>query len=58
MALGGFRSAASPRADWPKPVVMIYYNRVADGSHYAAWKQPTLFAQEVRAAFRTLRKSS
>jgi pimeloyl-ACP methyl ester carboxylesterase len=37
---------------------LIYYNRVADGGHYAAWEQPTLFAQEVRAAFRPLRKST
>ena len=34
---------------------LIYYNRVADGGHYAAWEQPTLFAREVRAAFRPLR---
>ena len=37
---------------------LIYYNRVADGGHYAAWEQPTLFTQEVRAAFRPLRKST
>ena len=36
---------------------LIYYNRVAAGGHYAAWEQPTLFAQEVRAGFRPLRKS-
>ena len=36
---------------------LIYYNRVAAGGHYAAWEQPTLFAQEVRAGFRSLRKS-
>jgi pimeloyl-ACP methyl ester carboxylesterase len=34
---------------------LIYYNRVAAGGHYAAWEQPTLFSQEVRAAFRPLR---
>src|SRR5215470_235014 len=36
---------------------LIYFNRVAAGGHYAAWEQPTLFAQEVRAGFRPLRKS-
>jgi pimeloyl-ACP methyl ester carboxylesterase len=29
---------------------LIYYNKVAAGGHYAAWEQPQLFAQEVRAA--------
>lgn len=32
-----------------------YFNEVADGGHFAAWEQPMLFAQEVRAAFRSLR---
>jgi pimeloyl-ACP methyl ester carboxylesterase len=35
---------------------LIYYTRVADGGHYAAWEQPKLFSEEVRAAFRPLRK--
>jgi pimeloyl-ACP methyl ester carboxylesterase len=34
---------------------LIYYNKVAAGGHYAAWEQPQLFAQEVRAGFRPLR---
>ena len=34
---------------------LIYYNRVDKGGHYAAWEQPQLFSQEVRAAFRSLR---
>jgi pimeloyl-ACP methyl ester carboxylesterase len=34
---------------------LIYYNRVDKGGHYAAWEQPQLFSQEVRAAFKTLR---
>jgi pimeloyl-ACP methyl ester carboxylesterase len=34
---------------------LIYYNRVDKGGHYAAWEQPQLFSQEVRAAFRPLR---
>jgi pimeloyl-ACP methyl ester carboxylesterase len=34
---------------------LIYYNRVDEGGHYAAWEQPQLFSQEVRASFRRLR---
>jgi pimeloyl-ACP methyl ester carboxylesterase len=33
-----------------------YYNRVATGGHFAAWEQPQLFANELRAAFRAQRK--
>ncbi len=35
---------------------LIYYNNVAEGGHYAAWEQPQLFSQEVRAGLRPLRK--
>src|SRR4029450_7307038 len=34
---------------------LIYYNQVDRGGHFAAWEQPQLFADEVRAAFRSLR---
>jgi pimeloyl-ACP methyl ester carboxylesterase len=34
---------------------LIYYNRLAKGGHFAAWEQPELFTEEVRAAFRSLR---
>jgi hypothetical protein len=34
---------------------LIYYNKVAEGGHYAAWEQPRLFSEEVRAGFRPLR---
>jgi pimeloyl-ACP methyl ester carboxylesterase len=34
---------------------LIYFNAVDKGGHFAAWEQPQLFAQELRAAFRTLR---
>jgi pimeloyl-ACP methyl ester carboxylesterase len=34
---------------------LIHYNRVAKGGHFAAWEQPQLFAEEVRAGFRSLR---
>jgi pimeloyl-ACP methyl ester carboxylesterase len=34
---------------------LVYYNRVDKGGHFAAWEQPQLFAEELRAAFRSLR---
>jgi pimeloyl-ACP methyl ester carboxylesterase len=34
---------------------LIHYNKVAKGGHFAAWEQPQLFSQEVRAGFRPLR---
>src|SRR4051812_634293 len=34
---------------------LIHYNRVDKGGHFAAWEQPRLFAEELRAAFRSLR---
>jgi pimeloyl-ACP methyl ester carboxylesterase len=34
---------------------LIYFNEVDKGGHFAAWEQPELFAQEMRAAFRSLR---
>ena len=34
---------------------LIYFNNVAEGGHYAAWEQPQLFSQEVRAGFQPLR---
>jgi pimeloyl-ACP methyl ester carboxylesterase len=37
------------------PENLIYFNRVDRGGHFAAWEQPQLFAEEMRAAFRSLR---
>jgi pimeloyl-ACP methyl ester carboxylesterase len=34
---------------------LIYFNEVDRGGHFAAWEQPQLFTQELRAAFKTLR---
>jgi pimeloyl-ACP methyl ester carboxylesterase len=34
---------------------LIYFNEVDGGSHFAAWEQPELFSEELRAAFRSLR---
>ncbi|QIG48552.1 epoxide hydrolase [Nordella sp. HKS 07] len=35
---------------------LIHYSRPDRGGHFAAWEQPQLFTQEIRAAFRSLRK--
>jgi pimeloyl-ACP methyl ester carboxylesterase len=35
---------------------LIYYNRLSKGGHFAAWEQPQLFSEELRAAFRSLRQ--
>jgi pimeloyl-ACP methyl ester carboxylesterase len=35
---------------------LIHYNKVAKGGHFAAWEQPKLFTEELRAGFRSLRK--
>ena len=34
---------------------LIHYNKVEKGGHFAAWEQPQLFSEEVRAGFRSLR---
>lgn len=36
---------------------LIYFNEVGKGGHFAAWEEPELFAQEVRAGFRPLRRA-
>jgi pimeloyl-ACP methyl ester carboxylesterase len=37
---------------------LIYFHEVDTGGHFAAWEQPQLFSQEMRAAFRSLRSSA
>jgi pimeloyl-ACP methyl ester carboxylesterase len=34
---------------------VIYFNEVDKGGHFAAWEEPDLFSEEVRAAFKSLR---
>ena len=34
---------------------LIYFNEVDRGGHFAAWEEPQLFSEELRAAFRSLR---
>ncbi|TPG40768.1 epoxide hydrolase family protein [Flavobacterium pectinovorum] len=35
---------------------LIYFNEVNKGGHFASWEEPQLFTEELRAAFKTLRK--
>ena len=35
---------------------LIHYNRLPKGGHFAAWEQPQLLSEEVRAGLRPLRK--
>ncbi len=48
---------AAPRS-WAERAYhkLVYYNRVDKGGHFAAWEQPQLFCEEVRAGLRSLRK--
>jgi pimeloyl-ACP methyl ester carboxylesterase len=34
---------------------LSYFHEVDKGGHFAAWEQPQLFAEEIRAAFRSIR---
>ena len=34
---------------------LIHYNKLEKGGHFAAWEQPQLLSQELRAGFRSLR---
>ncbi|HEY2665449.1 MAG TPA: epoxide hydrolase [Actinomycetota bacterium] len=46
----------APRS-WVEAVYpsLAYFNEVDRGGHFAAWEEPQLFAEEMRAAFRSLR---
>jgi pimeloyl-ACP methyl ester carboxylesterase len=34
---------------------LIHYNKLEKGGHFAAWEQPKVFSEEVRAGFKSLR---
>jgi hypothetical protein len=46
----------APRS-WAEKVYpnLIYFNEAERGGHFAAWEEPELFAEEMRAGFKTLR---
>jgi pimeloyl-ACP methyl ester carboxylesterase len=35
---------------------LIYFNEVGEGNHFAAWQEPEIFTNELRAAFTSLRQ--
>ena len=37
---------------------LMYYNKLDKGGHFAAWEQPELFTEELRAGFRSLRNAN
>jgi pimeloyl-ACP methyl ester carboxylesterase len=43
--------------NWAKQAYpkLIYFHKVDKGGHFAAWEQPQSFAEELRAAFKSLR---
>ena len=47
---------ATPRS-WAEAVYpdLAYFNEAEKGGHFAAWEEPEVFVDEVRATFRTLR---
>jgi pimeloyl-ACP methyl ester carboxylesterase len=49
----------APRS-WAEKVYpnLIYFNEAERGGHFAAWEEPELFSEEIRAAFRSLRNGS
>ena len=48
---------ATPRS-WVEQAypTLIYFNKVDKGGHFAAWEEPELFSEEIRAAFRKPRE--
>ena len=52
-----------PRRDLPRPRAWVekayptltYFNEAGKGGHFAAWEEPELFSEEIRAAFKPLR---
>jgi pimeloyl-ACP methyl ester carboxylesterase len=50
---------ATPRS-WVEQAypTLVYFNKVDRGGHFAAWEEPELFSQELRAAFKSVRNGS
>ncbi len=48
-----------PAKSWAEKAYpkLIHFNRLDKGGHFAAWEQPELFVNEMRAAFKSLRSS-
>ena len=59
----GIRKESLHFSDWlkdvaPSDALRRYLNKLPKGGHFAAWEQPKLFSEEVRAGFRSLRQGS
>jgi hypothetical protein len=46
----------APRS-WAEKVYpnLVYFHQADRGGHFAAWEEPALFTEELRAGFRSLR---
>jgi hypothetical protein len=54
VARAATRAPGSPTRWAAKHPTLAYFNEASKGGHFAAWEEPELFSEEVRAAFRTL----
>jgi pimeloyl-ACP methyl ester carboxylesterase len=47
----------APRS-WAEKIYpsLMYFNEAARGGHFAAWEEPDIFSEELRAAFRSVRR--
>ena len=45
----------APRSWAEKAYPKLIHNQVEKGGHFAAWEQPQIFSEELRASFRSLR---
>jgi pimeloyl-ACP methyl ester carboxylesterase len=50
---------AAPRS-WVEQAYpnLVYFNEVPRGGHFAAWEEPELFSEELRAGFRAMRRAA
>jgi epoxide hydrolase len=55
-----FRIVFRPSRRWAEKTYpdLRYWNEPAKGGHFAAFEQPAIFVDEVRAAFRAFRTGS
>jgi pimeloyl-ACP methyl ester carboxylesterase len=51
------RELYQPPRSWTEKAYpkLVYFNELAQGNHFAAWQEPHLFTNELRAAFKSLR---
>lgn len=47
-----FFPAVSGSKSYP---ILAYFNKTEKGGHFAAWEEPELFSEEIRAAFSSMR---